>query len=215
MQSFTITKIKYFRHHCIKIAHDISSVFHQLQKKLWAVRDMCGFWGVFLGCISRTVGNKLGTKSGSFMQGTKFTTGEGRKQKQLISLTPPCFRHFTCIAKRRERSGSSLWKSQFMFSLSWPLREPGKTKQGWKNSGSEAKQRKLSKEPQKPHGSSSPTDSSVSCKYPMPDFYSLLLLTFSSPTETNCVWPFRSYFLSCSWALRDSDFQVFIYSCSN
>lgn len=46
-QSFTITKIKYFRHHCIKIAHDTSSVFHQLQEKLWARRDMCGVWGFF------------------------------------------------------------------------------------------------------------------------------------------------------------------------
>lgn len=59
---------------------------------------------VFLGCVPRTGGNKIGTKSGSFIWGTKFPTGEGRKQQQqVISLIPPCFRHFPWIAKWRAK----------------------------------------------------------------------------------------------------------------
>lgn len=40
---------------------------------------MCVGSGVFLGCLLGTVGNKTGTKYVSFIQGTKFTTGEGEK----------------------------------------------------------------------------------------------------------------------------------------
>lgn len=42
---------------------------------------MCVGLEVFLGCLLGTIGNKIGTKSVSFIQGTKFTTGEGEKAK--------------------------------------------------------------------------------------------------------------------------------------
>lgn len=40
---------------------------------------MCVGLEVFLGCILGTVGNKIGPKSVSFIQGTKFTMGEREK----------------------------------------------------------------------------------------------------------------------------------------
>lgn len=40
---------------------------------------MCVGLEIFLGCLLGTVGNKIGTKSVLFIQGTKFITGEGEK----------------------------------------------------------------------------------------------------------------------------------------
>lgn len=42
VQLLTLAKLKYFRHHCLKIAHDLSPGFHQLQSKLWATSDKSG-----------------------------------------------------------------------------------------------------------------------------------------------------------------------------
>lgn len=56
-----------------------SSLFCLSSRKSCGLQGMCVGLVVFLGCPLGTVGNKIGTKSLSLIQGTKFTTGQGEK----------------------------------------------------------------------------------------------------------------------------------------
>lgn len=58
-----------------------SSLFCLSSRKSCGLQGMCVGLEVFLSCLLGTIGNKIGTKSVSFIQGTKFTTGEGEKAK--------------------------------------------------------------------------------------------------------------------------------------
>lgn len=68
---------------------------------------MCVGLVVFLGCLLGTVGNKIGTKSLSLIEGTKFTTGQGEKAEAADFLSQHHALDTSPASPKRERGAAA------------------------------------------------------------------------------------------------------------